>query len=214
MKQTSQEIIWKSRFGEDYTNRNVYDNAGLDEAYISDLNISRTKMNQEFIGDLDREIKILEVGCNIGVQLVNLQEVGFKNLFGIELQPHAVELSKQKTKGINIISGTAYDIPFKDEYFRMVFTSRVLIHMNPNEIYKALREIVRCSNDYIYGNEYYANELTEVKNYRGQNNVLFKRNFVKLYQDLFPDLKLIKEKKYKYTFNDDVDTTFLFRKTS
>ncbi len=169
-------------------------------------------MNEEFIGNLDRDIKILEVGCNIGMQLVNLYEMGFRNLYGIELQSNAVELAKQKTKGMNIIQGTAYDIPFKDGYFDLVFTSRVLIHMNPDVISKAISEIVRCSKEYIYGNEYYADELTEIKNYHGQNNIAWKRNFPQIFLDIFPDLKLLKEKKYKYTFNDDLDTTYLFKK--
>lgn len=212
MKQTTQEEVWKTNFGEDYNLRNNFDNKALDDVYVSDIGISRTDMNEKFIGQLDREIKILEVGCNIGMQLVNLSEMGFKNLSGIELQPHAVEFAKQKTQGMNIIQGTAYDIPFKDEYFDLVFTSRVLIHMNPDEIDKAIKEIVRCSKEYIYGNEYYAEELTEIKNYHGQNNIAWKRNFPQLYLDLFPDLKLLKEEKYKYTFNDDLDTTYLFKK--
>ncbi|MEZ4689374.1 MAG: methyltransferase domain-containing protein [Ignavibacteria bacterium] len=212
MNQTTQEEVWKTNFGEEYNHRNNFDNKALDDVYISDIGISRTEMNEEFIGNLNRDIKILEVGCNIGMQLVNLNEMGFRNLYGIELQPHAVELAKQKTKGMNIIQGTAYDIPFKDEYFDLVFTSRVLIHMNPNEINKAIREIVRCSKEYIYGNEYYADELTEIKNYHGQNNIAWKRNFPQLYLDNFPYLKLLKEEKYKYTFNDDLDTTYLFKK--
>lgn len=212
MEHTAQEEIWKSKFGVDYTDRNIYDNKELDEVYVKDINISRTAMNQEFIGDLDRGIKILEVGCNAGVQLINLQEMGFKELYGIDLQPHAIEISKHKTTGINIIRATAYDIPFKDGFFDLVFTNRVLIHMNPEKIINALKEIVRCSNNYIYGSEYYADELTEVKNYRGRDNVLFKRDFPKLFTEHFPELKLTKEKKYKYTFNDDLDVTYLFKK--
>lgn len=88
----------------------------------------------------------------------------------------------------------------------------MLIHLNPDHISKALAEIYRCTNDYIYGSEYYADSLTEIKNYHGENNIAWKRDFAGLYSELFPDLKLIKEKKYKYTFNDDVDSTFLFRK--
>jgi len=212
MKQTTQEEVWKTIFGESYNHRNNFDNKALDEVYISDIGISRTEMNEKFIGDLDRDISILEVGCNIGMQLVNLKEMGFKNLYGIELQPHAVELANLRTPGINIIQGTAYDIPFKNEYFDLVFTSRVLIHLNPTEIEKAIKEIVRCSKKYIYGNEYYADELTEIKNYHGQNNIAWKRNFPQLFLDVSPDLKLLKEEKYKYTFNDDLDTTYLFEK--
>ncbi|MBP9191523.1 MAG: methyltransferase domain-containing protein [Ignavibacteria bacterium] len=212
MKQTTQEEVWKTIFGESYNHRNNFDNKALDEVYISDIGISRTEMNEKFIGDLDRDISILEVGCNIGMQLVNLKEMGFKNLYGIELQPHAVELANLRTPGINIIQGTAYDIPFKNEYFDLVFTSRVLIHLNPSEIEKAIKEIVRCSKKYIYGNEYYADELTEIKNYHGQNNIAWKRNFPQLFLDVSPDLKLLKEEKYKYTFNDDLDITYLFEK--
>jgi len=123
-----------------------------------------------------------------------------------------VELAKQKTKGMNIIQGTAYDIPFKDGYFDMVYTNRVLIHINPDEISKALKEIVRCSKNLVYGSEYYADEMRELDNYQGRQNIAWKRDFAKLYSDLFPELKLVKEEKYKYTFNDDVDTTFLFKK--
>ncbi len=121
MKATPQEEIWKSDFGEEYNKRNVFDNNALDEAYISDIGISRTAMNEKFIGDLDREIRILEVGCNIGVQLVNLQQMGFKNLYGIEIQKSAIELANQRTKGLNIVLASAYDIPFKDGFFDLVF---------------------------------------------------------------------------------------------
>ncbi len=212
MEFTQQEKVWKTKFGEEYNLRNVFDNKGLDDVYVSDIGITRTSMNEDFIGFLDRKSRILEVGCNIGIQLVNLQEMGFENLYGIELQPHAVELARQRTKGINIIQGTAYDIPFKDNFFDMVFSNRVLIHMNPEHIHEALKEIYRTSKKYIYGSEYYAEKLTEIKGYHGETNIAWKRDFAGEYQKLFPDLKLLKEKKYKYTFNDDVDSTFLFEK--
>ena len=91
---------------------------------------TRTEINSEFIGDFDRDMKILEVGSNVGNQLLCLQEMGFKSLYGIELQNYAVELSKSRTKRINIIEGSAFDIPFKDSYFDLVFTSGVLIHIS------------------------------------------------------------------------------------
>lgn len=212
MESTQQEKVWKTKFGEEYNLRNVFDNKGLDDVYVSDIGITRTSMNEDFIGFLDRKSRILEVGCNIGIQLVNLQEIGFENLYGIELQPHAVELARQRTKGINIIQGTAYDIPFKDNFFDMVFSNRVLIHMNPDHIHGALKEIYRTSGKYIYGSEYFAEELTEIKGYHGETNIAWKRDFAGEYKKLFPGLKLLKEKKYKYTFNDDVDSTFLFEK--
>ena len=41
---------------------------------------------------------------------------------------YAVEKGKENTKGINIIQGSAFDLPYKDNYFDLVCTNGVLIH--------------------------------------------------------------------------------------
>ncbi|GAE87794.1 hypothetical protein [Acetivibrio straminisolvens] len=93
----------------------------------------------------------------------------------------------------------------------MVFTSGVLIHISPDNINRVLDEIYRCTKEYIWGLEYYADEYTEI-NYRGNDNLLWKTNFSKLYLDRFPELELVKEEKFKYLNNDNVDVMFLLRK--
>ncbi len=55
-------------------------------------------MNAAFIGELPREARILEVGCNTGMQLVGLQAMGFTNLYGIELQAYAVEKARLEAR--------------------------------------------------------------------------------------------------------------------
>ncbi|MBK6506675.1 MAG: hypothetical protein IPG02_13655 [Ignavibacteria bacterium] len=99
METTQQEKVWETQFGEDYSLRNVFNTKGLNDVYVSDIGISRTSMNEDFIGFLDRKAKILEVGCNIGIQLVNLQEMGFENPM------HTAACSSQEQKA-NIIQGT------------------------------------------------------------------------------------------------------------
>jgi pseudaminic acid biosynthesis-associated methylase len=137
--------------------------------------------------------------------------MGFKNLYGIEINDYAVELSKQRTNNINIIQGSAFDIPFKNEYFDLVFTSGVLIHIPPLDINLALNEIYRVTREYIWGFEYYDEKYTEVI-YRGNKNLLWKANFSKIYLSLFDDLELIKEKKLKYLNDNNIDLMFLLRK--
>jgi pseudaminic acid biosynthesis-associated methylase len=198
-------------FGKEYTDRNAHTLEELDELYRKNYGISDTELNREFLGDLDRSIKILEVGSNIGNKLLNLQKMGFRNLYGIEVNSYAIEQAKANTTGINIIQANAFDIPFKDGYFDLVFTSGVLIHIAPTDIEKALKEIHRCSREYIWGFEYYADTYTEVK-YRGHDNLLWKTDFVSLYLELFDDLELVKEKRLKYLENENVDTMFLIRK--
>jgi len=94
--------------------------------------------------------RVLEVGCNVGNQLLLLKEMGYTNLWGIELQDYAVEIARKRTSGINIVKGSAFDIPYKDAFFDLVFTSGVLIHIPPDHINKVLDEIYRCTNRYIY----------------------------------------------------------------
>ncbi|MCD4761751.1 methyltransferase domain-containing protein [bacterium] len=212
MKTTPQQNFWASDFGDNYTNRNEYDPNSLDKFYKKTFGISRSEINTDFLQGL--KIKdILEVGCNIGNQLGLLQKQGYKNLYGIEINEYAVAKAKQHTKNINIIKGSAFDLPFRGNYFDLVFTAGVLIHVSPKNIKQAIKEIYRVSKKYIWGYEYF-NEEYETIEYRNNKDYLWKANFVQLYLDNFPDLKLVKVKKYKYLNNENVDTVFLLEKKS
>ncbi len=210
-KFTKQMKKWGGRFGKEYTNRNAHSLNDMENLYKERYGSTRTEMNSEFISDFDRDVRILEVGSNVGNQLLCLQEMGFNNLYGIELQSYAVELSKSRTKCINIIEGSAFDVPFKNSYFDLVFTSGVLIHLNPSDIRMIVKEIYRCTKEYIWGFEYYADNYTEIL-YRGHKNLLWKNDFAKLYCDQFSDLELVKEKHFEYIDNNNVDAMFLLKK--
>ena len=211
MGKTPQEKFWATEFGDEYTERNLYNTPDLlDEFYKKTFGISRSEMNFEFLNDIKID-KILEVGCNIGNQLNLLQDQGYKNLYGIDIQPYAVEKAKEFTKGINIIAGSIFDIPFKDNYFDLVYTAGVLIHISPNDIKKAMREIYRASKKYIWGYEYFNEEYKAIK-YRDNPDRLWKGNFVKMYRELFPDLVLVKEKMYPYIEGGNIDTMYLLKK--
>lgn len=210
-KINEQKKEWIGDFGKKYTNRNALTLDEMNEMYRKMFGISREDLNNLFIGKMHRNIKILEVGSNVGNQLLLLQKMGFKNLYGIEINDYAVEFSKSRTKNINIIQGSAFDIPFKDNYFDLVFTSGLLIHIAPSDIEMVMREIHRCAVEYIWGFEYYEEKYKEII-YRGKKDLLWKANFSKMYLDLFSDLKLVKEKKLKYLNDNNVDSMFLLKK--
>ena len=211
-KKTRQINIWRGEFGKEYTLRNELTIDEIENYWKTTYGYYRTELNEDFIGSLDRKIRILEVGCNIGHQLICLQYMGFKSLYGIEIQDFAIELSKSKTKNINIIQGSAFDIPFKDGFFDLIFTTGLLIHIAPTDINDVLNEIYRCTKKYIWGFEYYAETYKEIM-YYGKNEMLWKTNFSKLFLDKFNDLSLIKEKKYKHLNNDkNIDLMFLLKK--
>ena len=210
-KITPQMKLWISDFGRGYTGRNTYGPAALDRFYKKLWGTSLTEMNRHLLGKL-KIGSVLEVGCNIGMKLNHLQKQGYKNLYGIELQWDAVERAKRAAKNINIIQGSAFDIPFKENYFDLVFTNGVLIHIHPKDLEAAMREIYRCSKKYISGLEYFSETLEEVP-YHQEKHALWKNDFAGLFRKRFPSLKLLKEKKYYHLDGTGAcDSAYLFKK--
>jgi len=210
-KQTDQMKHWSGDFGKQYTQRNDLTLEGMDQLYRDHYGLSRSELNREFLGELPRDLRILEVGANVGLQLALLQQAGFSNLTGIELQWYGVEEGKKNTRGINLLQGSAFNLPFRDGWFDLVFTSGVLIHIHPDDLLAAMNEIVRCSRQYIWGMEYYAPEHTDIP-YRGERNLMWKGDFARLYLERFPALDVVARKRVKYTTDDNEDEMFLLRK--
>jgi len=211
MKHTEQEEFWSGEFGKEYTDRNSRDPKVWDQFYLDNWGTTKKEINQKLLGDLPKDSKILEVGSNTGMQLKCFQDMGFENIYGVELQKYAVEKSKEYTTGINIIQGSGFDLPFKDNYFDLVCTNGVLIHIHPQDHHKIMSEMVRVSKNLVMGFEYYAPKTTDV-NYRGNAGFLWKADFAKIFTDSFPNLTEIKRDYYKYIQDDNVDYAYLLQK--
>jgi pseudaminic acid biosynthesis-associated methylase len=211
-KATHQMHEWQENFGKLYTDRNDMALEEMEALYLTNYGFTKSDLNKRFLEGISHTIRILEVGSNIGNQLMCLQNIGFVNLYGIELQNYAVELSKSRTCNMNIIQGSAFDIPFKNDFFDLVLTSGLLIHIHPSDVSNVMKEIHRCSKDYILGHEYWSSEFMEVK-YREHSNLLWKGDYSQAYIELFEDLVLIKEERINYRNNDNIDSMFLLRKS-
>lgn len=212
--ETNQTKFWSGEFGQAYTERNPQNAAELNDLYKKSFTLSRDEMNRKFLGGIPKDAKILEVGCNVGAQLLVLQEMGFQHLYGIELQWYAVEKAKASTKNINIIQGSGFDLPFKDNYFDLVYTSGVLIHIQPQDHPKIMGEITRCSSQWIWGFEYYAESIHEIP-YRGHQGFMWKADYAEIYRQNCPALDLVKKEIYPYQAEQEkgnADCMFLLEK--
>lgn len=190
---------WKSEFGDAYTERNVYDPD------------KRLPAFREMVGDLHIK-RILEVGCNIGNNLITLSKISNYELIGIEPNKHAIEKGRARSTSMSLIEGSGFDVPFVDSYFDLVFTVGVLIHIAPQNMPKIIDEMYRVSNKYLLVVEYHANEETKVP-YHGKDNLLFKRNFKKAFLERKPDIECIKEGFWKSEDGFDDCAWHLFRKS-
>lgn len=202
---------WQGGFGRGYTDRNRFSVAALDALYLERYGISRTKMNEEFIGELPRELKILEVGCNAGNQLAHLLASGFLNIYGIDLQGYALRIAQERLRRAAFAQGSAVGLPFAEGSFDLVFTSGVLIHLPPEVLDAVLVEIYRCTRRYIWGLEYYAGEVTPI-NYRGHDDLLWKADYADMFLRRFPDLEIVGRTILPYLESENRDEMFLLQK--
>lgn len=210
-KITDQVKFWQGDFGRRYVDRNPHSIAEVAELYEKDYGVTRREMNDMFLGKIPRHSKILEIGANIGLQLEELRHMGFTNLLGVEVNTHAVMQAKRRHPLVDVISGSGFDLPFRDKYFDLVFTSGVLIHIAPKDLPLILKEIVRVSRSFIFGFEYYSSKPKAVV-YRGKKGFLWKRDFAGFYRQSFPALTLVKETKYPMSDSRNISQMFLLKK--
>lgn len=203
--------VWMDKFGDRYTKRNFYSPSELDSLYEKRYGTTRTSLNKQFLPKLHVEAKILEAGANAGNQLMLLKEMGFKNLYGMEVNKQAIKAGISRGGDIEFINAAAQQMPFTDNFFNMVFTSGLLIHIHPDRMKDVMLEMVRCSKKYIWCFEYYEKEYAEIE-YQGTKQLLWKADYAKIFLENFDCLELVKEAHIEYLEDENIDSMFLLRK--
>ena len=172
------EELWASHFGDAYVERNSHAANGRESFW-------RMMLGKYAVA------RVLEVGCNIGANLQWLcQVLPGRGIYGVDINERALAQLHQHVPLVNAIWSPARELPFRDQWFDLVFTAGVLIHQPDSTLPLVMAEIVRCSRRYVLCIEYFAEETVEIP-YRGQQRALFKRNYSRIYQEMFPDLKLL-----------------------
>ena len=105
--ETAQTTVWKGDFGRQYSDRNTFDPEALDELYRRNFGLTRREINETFLSDVPKDASFLEVGCNTGNQLLSLQQMGYSNLSGVELQPYAIEIARSRVPSTPLKLGSA-----------------------------------------------------------------------------------------------------------
>jgi pseudaminic acid biosynthesis-associated methylase len=163
---TEQLALWRGQFGAEYIERNK----------TADMQ-ALTRMWARMLQSI-KPGSILEVGANVGLNLQAIKTISDASLHAVE--PNVIARRHLLESGIMADDGDASNLPFKNESFDLVFTSGVLIHVHPDNIYAACREIIRVSKRYVLCSEYFSKVEREVP-YRGQSGALFTRDFGKLF---------------------------------
>lgn len=177
---TEQEHFWAQKFGDDYINRNtLIENLPSRLSLFSRI-LSHTKDVNEFF----------EFGANIGNNLYAIHKLMPNAVIkAIEINRKAVEELRSQVWIKEAHHGSLLDQSFP-KCADFSFTSGVLIHINPDELYKAYNALYETSRRYVMICEYYNPSPVSIP-YRGHKDRLFKRDFAGEMMDTYPDLKLI-----------------------
>lgn len=206
-----QTAAWAGSFGADYTDRNPETPEAMDALYYRDFGVTRTALCEGFLDGLDRTARVLEVGCNVGTQLRILQRLGFRDLTGVELQDYALRRARILSPDLPFVRASAYGLPFGDSEFDLVFTSGLLIHIAPEHLGQAMREIARCSRGWLWGWEYYADKFMNIP-YRGRTDLLWKGDYAQLYEEALPEVRRVRQDIVSFIDNGNRNSMFLLRK--
>lgn len=199
---TDQENFWAGEFGNQYSLRNQGSQLiGQKTAFLA-----RTLRGAAGI------TKICEFGCNIGLNLAALSQLGDFELKGIEINECAARAAARL--GIaDIVKRSIIEDLSNEGRFDLTFTVGVLIHIAPEYLPKAYDNLVALSRRYILVAEYYNPTPVSIP-YRGHEERLFKRDFAGELIDRH-DLELVdygfKYRRDNHAPMDDV-TWFLLRR--
>jgi len=172
-----QEKFWRNEYASEYIERNK--NFDIDTGVIA---WKKMLANIQF----DNLRSVLELGCNIGRNLSVLDMLlpGAQKSI-VEISPLAFksvtenfELKYSQNKSI-----LESDLPLNS--FDLVFTSGVLIHVNPDDLIKTMEKMFDYSHRYILICEMFSRTPRAV-NYGNEDDLLFTRDFGRLFLENYP----------------------------
>ena len=166
---TFQEKFWKGKFGSDYIDRHE--------------TRKWVRNNKKFFINCLKSTKksnirsLIEFGSNVGLNIIALNKIlKLNRIDAVEINSKAFEILK-KLKYVNPVNSSVLD--FKPQKkFDLVLSKGFLIHINPKKLMSVYDKMFNSckKNGYILICEYYSPKPDSV-NYRGNTNVLFKRDF-------------------------------------
>lgn len=131
---------YEKKYGSNLDKRKEYGNIELSYNFFIDQNI-------------DKNARILEIGCNIGTLTNRLHELGYKNIIGCDINSDAINYGKKQytdiAKSMIICEGT--ELPFKDAEFDIVISFDVIEHIpNVEKHFEEVNRVLKQKGKYIF----------------------------------------------------------------
>ncbi len=118
-------------------------------SYFQNRNIGNTTYDEykmprfltPYFESKDKNLAILDIGCGLGQMLSHLKNIGFNDLFGIDINDESINYCKQKELNVTQVSDIR-DFAIKSEKkFDRIIMSHVLEHIDKENIIDTLIHI-------------------------------------------------------------------------
>lgn len=180
---TEQEKFWAGEFGNQYIERNSYENRELISGNI--------QLFSKVISRCSNIESVIEFGANIGLNLAAIKCLlpSCNDISAVEINSKAAEILKSKGICSNVFHQSILDF-VPDRKYDFVLIKGVCIHLNPEWLGTVYDVLYNSAAKYICVVEYY-NPTPVTVTYRGNSEHLFKRDFAGELMDRHQDLKLV-----------------------
>jgi ubiquinone/menaquinone biosynthesis C-methylase UbiE len=91
---------------------------------------------------ISKKSSVLDFGCGLGQQLCELDTLGYSNLHGVDVSADLIEKNQFRVRE-NIHCINDGRIPYRDEYFDLLYCQGVLHHIEIEELPKIFCELER-----------------------------------------------------------------------
>lgn len=187
MTQSKQLDRWSGSFGKAYTERNVGEN------YEPERLARMGQIFETMLSHTSGVRSILEVGCNSGHNFFPLSALGDFELVGLEPQAEALRQGRQRGAPATLVQGNAFNIPYADNHFDLVFTTGVMMHISPDDLPRALAEFRRVSRGYYFTLDYFEENEVAVPQYHDHDDMLWRRDMRKIVAQCVPGASVVWE---------------------
>lgn len=188
MEANSQEFAWANNFGDEYTKRSPGDPE------------SNHALFAEIFEGMDGWINsAVEFGCGTGANLKALEMLGIPDLAGVDINREAILEASRRVPRAQYRLTSVHDWYPPVESWDLAFTKGFLIHIPPDQLPDVYAKIYMASKRWILLCEYYNPVPVEVP-YRGQNGMLWKRDFAGDMLERWKDLQLL---SYGFSYRRD-----------
>ena len=96
------------------------------------------RLQLEVVLPLCQNADVLELGCGTGLILNEINSTA-RSAIGLDISPKMLERARER--GLDVVEGKATELPFEDESFDVVYSFKVLAHVE--SIHDALAEVAR-----------------------------------------------------------------------